>query len=291
MAYVSTMRPWNFSQEYVESLLVDGTPPGPFPIAMTWKDMFRIYYRVRKWKLTIAYAYSGSVPGEEMTYNESGGFSGDVILDTPMTSESQFATSVFGGSWSGSLLGGSWTGSTGGSGSINCSASLSFLSALADYEEEEPAPEDPPAATYRYKVEQGSYNPALPITPFNRVELGTYYPSLELLIGLNTGPLGGASFSSAQRLVFGTAANVQFIVDGASSLHPYSEPAISKNLVCMAVPADIDGGSVSRLMEASIEPLEWWEYDPGDGPVYDQNTGATLRNPFTIQFKKDGPSS
>jgi hypothetical protein len=49
---------------------------------------------------------------------------------------------------------------------------------------------------------------------------------------------------------------------------------ISKEIVLYSGESD-----ATETLELTLEPLEFWEYDPGDGkgPIYDKTTGETLR--------------
>jgi hypothetical protein len=44
-----------------------------------------------------------------------------------------------------------------------------------------------------------------------------------------------------------------------------------------------EGYSDECYTRCVVTPYEYWEYDPGDGPIWNSTTGAQIRDPFSVQ--------
>lgn len=70
---------------------------------------------------------------------------------------------------------------------------------------------------------------------------------------------------------------------GTNSLDNASFSDITWSFNGGTFPAQISCIDAAPTCILTLVPHEWWEYDPGDGPVWNSSTGAQLRDPFSIQ--------
>lgn len=62
----------------------------------------------------------------------------------------------------------------------------------------------------------------------------------------------------------------------------YKLPGVSLDIPIYAVKKPGHGGDLTLNVSATLEPEEYWPYDPGDGlgPIYDASSGQELRSPL-----------
>ena len=216
MAYLSTYRPFPFC-------IADANPenvgPGSiYPIALTFEEMFYIYYRVKKWKIDFSYKVYGddqtvsgtffAVPGTYIVTPEGDG-------DATVESEAHLA----------------------------CPHVVS--GALVD--------------------ELGNTLGDFTMVPERKIG-NDYYPYI-----------------------------FAYILP-ATSANTYSEAEVGA-LTILGREVSMYSDYLSE-MSATMTPIAFWPYDPGDtadypgkdgsGLVYGSATGAQLRNPFNIVKRGDG---
>ena len=249
MPKLSTVEEWPFCQEDVT---VDfAVQPSKFPVAVTKEDLFKWLYRVKGWRVTANYTYViDAGDGIDVTVSAVFDFLRSeadetvFVCQSPELDESKFEALV-----------GTWV-----------------------QHNPFPAPDvtGDLQATARLRI--GVVTNDVPVYGisdtahwYRNDDDENYIPSLLLEIPV---------FDTVDPTVpFGTVAN--YIFTGYPGVPSSFTGSIDGNPLTIVLTSPSNSNSLAGTL--TIEPYEFWPYDPGDGdgPVWDSATGAELRDPFS----------